>query len=422
MAGGGGPGPSTYNEVRVLEVGPERAKNILVLEPGTSAGAAYFRLDAEAIVQRLPGWQVWSLDRRENLLEDHSVLDAYLTGSRTPQQVFDYYLGWLSNPKVRPHFTPPSDASVSFARQWGLAVAINDLHQVVQRAKQLGGKVVLGGHSLGGAIAVAYATWDFSGKPGGNDLNGLLLIDGASGPGSPIAVSDAEAQLQTLSSSSPWLDLVGLGLPWAAGVFNALGSSAAVHDPNAPNLAYDWPLFPAMLKPPVRPTNQAQYGYALDTKTGPASLKLVQMHIGELAPAGDPRGWRNDGISPVERAAAAFSGIAGMDGSSWYHPKRLSLDAAAINGGIANPADAVLDVHAVHGKDLHLPIYAFATSLGDGAVIRAATALARQSGLSAKDLTLVDRSTTYAHCDPIAASPSHNEFLTTVEPFLQRIG
>jgi hypothetical protein len=172
----------------------------------------------------------------------------------------------------------------------------------------------------------------------------------------------------------------------------------------------------------VRPTNRAQYGYALDTKTGPASLKLVQMHIGELAPAGDPRGWSNDGISPVERAAAAFSGIAGMDGSSWYHPKRLSLDAAAINGGIANPADAVLDVHAVHGKDLHLPIYAFSTSLGDGAVIQAATALAHQSGLPAKDLTLVDRSTTYAHCDPIAASPSHNDFLTTVEPFLQRIG
>jgi pimeloyl-ACP methyl ester carboxylesterase len=422
MPGGGGPGPSIYNQIRVLEVGPQRAKNVLVLEPGTSAGAAYFRLDADAIVEHLPGWQVWSVDRRENLLEDHSTLDAYLKGNRTPQQVFDYYLGWLSNPKVSPHLMPPSDESVPFARQWGLAVAVDDLHQVVERARQLGGKVVLGGHSLGGAIAVAYATWDFSGRAGANDLNGLVLIDGASGPGSPISVPDAEDQLQTLSTSSPWLDLVGLGLPWAAGVFNALGSSAALQDPNAPTLAYDWPLFPAMLKPPVRPTNEAQYGYALDTKTGPASLKLVQMHIGELAPAGDPRGWHNDGITPVERAAAAFSGIEGMDGSSWYHPKRLSLDAGAINGGIANPADAVLDVHAVHGKDLHLPIYAFATSLGDGAVLQAASALARQSGLPAKDLTLVDRSGTYAHCDPIAASPNENDFLKTVEPFLQHIG
>lgn len=422
MKGVDAPGPVKYNQVRVLEVGPKDAKNVLVLEPGTSAGAAYFRLDAEAIVERLPGWQVWSVDRRENFLEDHSVLDGYLTGKRTPQQVFDYYLGWLSNPKISPHFEAPSNASVAFARQWGMDVAIGDLHQVVERAKQFGGKVVLGGHSLGGSIATAYATWDFGGNAGADDLAGLVLIDGASGPGSPISVSDANAQLQKLSTGSPFIDLVGLGLPWSAGVFNALGSTAVLHDPNAVSLAYDWSLFPAMLKPPVRPTNEAQYGYALDTKTGPASLKLVQMHIGELAPSGDPRGWHNDGITPVQRAAAAFAGIAGMDGTSWYHPAKLSLDAGAVNGGIANAADAVLDVHATHGKDLHFPIYAFATSLGNQRVLDATSALAKQSGLPSKDLTLVDRASTYAHCDPIAASPSQNDFLKTVESFLRNIG
>jgi hypothetical protein len=195
-----------------------------------------------------------------------------------------------------------------------------------------------------------------------------------------------------------------------------------LRDPNAPSLAYSWPLFPAMLKPPVQPTNAAQYGFALDTKTGPPSLKLVQMHIGELAATGTPRGWKNDGITPVERAAAAFGGIPGMDGSSWYHPEKLSLDAGAVNGGIANPADVVLDVHATHGKDLHIPIYAFATSLGNQRVLDAARALATQSGLPANELTLVDRSATYAHCDPIAAAPAQNDFLKTVEPFLGNIG
>jgi pimeloyl-ACP methyl ester carboxylesterase len=421
MTGVTAAGPAQYNRVRVLEVGPRDAKNVLVLEPGTSAGAEYFRLDAEALVEKLRGWQVWSIDRRENWLEDHSVLDQYIAGAKTPQQIFDYYLGWLTNPKISPHFQPPSNNSVAFARDWGMDVTIGDLHRVVERAKQLGGKVVLGGHSLGGTITTAYATWDFNGKAGADDLDGLVLIDGGSGSGSPISVADARAQLQKLSTGSPFIDLVGLGLPWAAGVFNALGSNAAVHDPNGPSLAYTWPPFPAMLKPPMLPTNAAQYGYALDTKTGPPSLRLVQMHIGELAPSGTPRGWHNDGITPVERAAGAFAGVEGMDGTSWYHPAKLSLDGGAVNGGVANPADAVLDVHAIHGDDVHVPIYAFATVLGNQRVLDAARTLAQRSGLPSKDLTLVDRINTYAHCDPIAASPDHNDFLTTVEPFLQKI-
>src|SRR5262249_27377093 len=157
VAGVTAPGPAAYNHVRVLEVGPAKAKNVLVLEPGTSAGAEYFRLDAEAIAERLPGWQVWSIDRRENALEDHSMLDKYIAGQATPQQVFDYYLGWINNSKITPHFQPPSTEATAYARQWGMNVAIGDLHNVVELAKKRGGKVVLGGHSLGGSIATAYA-------------------------------------------------------------------------------------------------------------------------------------------------------------------------------------------------------------------------------------------------------------------------
>ena len=51
-------------------------------------------------------------------------------------------------------------------------VAVQDLHIVIGAAKKLGGKVVLGGHSLGGSVVTAYATWDFNGqrrcrRPGG---------------------------------------------------------------------------------------------------------------------------------------------------------------------------------------------------------------------------------------------------------------
>src|SRR4051794_34088910 len=71
------PGPDT---IRVLQIGPRSARHVLVLEPGTQAGAAYFRPVARDLVKRLRGWQVWAVDRRENQLENLSVLDGARAG------------------------------------------------------------------------------------------------------------------------------------------------------------------------------------------------------------------------------------------------------------------------------------------------------------------------------------------------------
>ena len=46
-------------------------------------------------------------------------------------------------------------------RDWGLKLALEDLRAVVKRARRGGRKVILGGHSLGASMAVAYAAWDF---------------------------------------------------------------------------------------------------------------------------------------------------------------------------------------------------------------------------------------------------------------------
>jgi hypothetical protein len=81
------------------------------------------------------------------------------------------------------------------------------------------------------------------------------------------------------------------------------------------------------------------------------------------------------------------AGLAGMDGSAWYHPLRLTIDAGAVADENANPAQAIL---------------------------------ARQSGIPDSRLTLVNRRSTYAHNDPSAASPS-NEFLDNLIPFLATI-
>jgi hypothetical protein len=90
--------PARLDRVGILEVGRRDAPNILVLEPGTSAGAAYFAPLARTIVARAKGWQVWAVERRENLLEDQSMLDRAKAGTATPRQVFDYYLGYLADP------------------------------------------------------------------------------------------------------------------------------------------------------------------------------------------------------------------------------------------------------------------------------------------------------------------------------------
>jgi hypothetical protein len=416
--------PARLNKVGVLEIGPRSARNVLVLNPGTSAGAAYFAPVAKTIVQSVPGWQVWAVERRENLLEDHSMLDRAKQGTATGRQLFDYYLGWLTDSSVSTHFQFVPDASVGFARGWGVRVEVEDLRRVIAAARRGGRRVVLGGHSLGGSITTAYATWDFAGRPGARDLEGLVYIDGGSSP-TPVSASAARAALARLQSGSPWLAFGGIGAPFA-GLFQATGSEGVLIDPNSPSLGQAFPLLPANLKPPVPVTNAGQFGYALDTETSPPALAAAQAHLGRLAGAGDPRGWDGAGeLTPIERYAQMFAGagLPGLDGTAWYHPLRLTIDAGAVAGGKRNAAQKVLGVRATHGDDLPdgTRIYAFAASLGGERVLTAARSLARRSGLPRRALTLVDRHTTYAHNDPAGASPN-NAFVDSLVTWLKGVG
>jgi len=415
--------PAKYDRVGILEVGPRRARNVLVLNPGTSASAAYFQPLAKSIVSRAKGWQVWAVERRENLLEDHSMLDRAKAGRATPRQLFDYYLGYLEDQSVSPHFRLIPDGEVGFAREWGMRTEIEDLRRVVRRATRRGGKVVLGGHSLGGTITTAYATWDFGGRPGARDLSGLVFIDGGSRR-DPISASDADARLRELASGSPWLSFGGIAAPFA-GLFNSGGSALVRMAPNAPSIAQGFGLLPANLKAPVPATNAGQYGYALDTATSPAPLAAAQAHLGRLAASGNPRGWVGGGeLTPLRRFADMFSGwgLKGLDGTAWYHPLRLTIDGSAVAAGNDNPAQRTLGLRAVHGDDLpkRMRIYAFAASLGGPRVLEAARTLATQSGIPRRNLTLIDRSATYAHNDPNSAAPRRNAFLAALIPFLKR--
>ena len=420
MRASDGPGPSRYDRVRVLRIGSSSARHVLVLLPGTSAGAGYFVPVAEDLVAALHGWQVWAVDRRENLLEDHTVLDRARAGVVGARELFDYYLGWIANPAIGRHYQPPADDQVAFVRRWGMRVAVEDVARVVRAARAGGRHVVLGGHSLGGWIATAYAAWDFGGRAGARDLDGLVLIDGASSPPA-ISAADARRTLAAIQRGSPFLAPAGARVPWIAGVLSAVGSTLAVLQPDAPSVLQAWPLLPAAVKPPVPATNLAQLGYSVDADTSPESLAAGQAHLGRLAASGSPRRFQDGGLASAARVARAVSGVRSVDGVAWFHPRRLTLDARAVAGGVANRAQRLLGLRATHGADVRVPIYAIETSFLHGRVLTAARALARRAHVPGRDIELVDRSANYAHCDPLFDDPASNDFLATVVPFLDRI-
>jgi pimeloyl-ACP methyl ester carboxylesterase len=418
--------PAKYNKVGLIKVGAAKAKNVLVLEPGTSAAAAYFVPLAKWITSTSPTWQVWAVERRENLLDDQSALNLGKQGKASSTEVFNYYLGWLADHSVKRHIQFVPDSTVEFAKRWGMNVAVQDLHIVIAAAHKLGGKVVLGGHSLGGSVVTAYATWNFGGQPGAKGLAGLVFDDG--GSFRTESAADAQAALNALNdpSATPWLAFGGIPAPYA-GLFNATGSLGVLTDPNSPSLGQKFPLLPSDLKPPVPVTNKGQYGYALNYKTSPPSLLAAQAHLGtglSSKPINGYYGWNGRGaLTPITRFAKMFSGwgIMNANGTEWYFPQRLTDDTRAIGNGIANPAQSVLDVNSTMGRRLphKLLMYAFATILGKQAVLDAATALAKQSGIPMRNLTLVKRDTTYSHNDPNGAYPK-NAFFSALIPFLRK--
>jgi hypothetical protein len=213
-----------------------------------------------------------------------------------------------------------------------------------------------------------------------------------------------------------------------AGLFGTVGSAAAKAAPLGVSVFQGWPLLPANLQPPpgVNPTNEAGFGRSTDVKTSPASLIAAQVHSGQLAASGDPRGWDRAGnITPIQRWASMFSGwgLQNLDGTAWYHPMRLTIDGGAVAEGVSNPAQSVLDVHSTDAFKLRksLKIYAFGAALGGARVLSAAQALAANARIPRRNLKLVDRSATYAHNDPNSAAPKVNAFLKRLIPFLDSI-
>jgi pimeloyl-ACP methyl ester carboxylesterase len=421
IEGATAPGPASFNKVFVSKFGPKKAKRVLVLIPGTSGGAGDFTLLAKDLVDRVPHLQVWAIDRREQALEDTAKFNQVLDGQATLSEAFDYYLGWITNPAIQPHFQPLDESTVPFAREWGLKVELNDVRRVVKAAGKHGRKVVLGGHSLGASSALAYATWDFNGRAGYRDVDGIVLIDGGLlGSFDAFDLAQAQQAVQDLSNSSPFLDLLGLGaFPWAAGVFAEVGGTYAKLEPAASAAQLQaFPLLPPQFNPPFPVTNRGLLGYAFDEDTSPDELALIHVRAGQLAPSGSPRDWEDGEVSPIARVADTF-GQEPSNAVEWYFPRRLTIDVNGADQVERNDVADFLGLRTWHTSQVNVPLYSLQTSLTSGNVLRGAREFIKRSKVRKKDARLVDATATTSHLDPLTAAPKRNDFLKTVVPFLK---
>ena len=302
-----------------------------------------------------------------------------------------------------------------------MGVALNDVRAVVLKARK-GGKrhVALGGHSLGASLTVAYAAWDFNGRPGFKDLDGLVLMDGGLlGSFDAFDLAQAQQQITNLSTTNPFLDLLGLGLPEVAGLFAEIGGIYAERDPAASATTLQGTtLLPPEFNPPFPVSNRALLAHAFDRDYSPPSLGLLHVNAGALAPSGNPRDWVDGGVTPVSRLAATF-GQEPSNAVEWYFPRRLTIDTNGADQMRQNDVARFLGLRLFHTRKVDLPLYSIQTDLTHGEVLQGSRAFIRRARTTRRESVLVNADPEQSHLDPLTASPKQNAFFETVVPFLR---
>ena len=304
-----------------------------------------------------------------------------------------------------------------------MAVALNDAREVVRAAAKGGREVVLGGHSLGASLTAAYAAWDFNGKPGFKDLAGLVLIDGGLlGSFDAFDLVQAQQQIADLAAGNPFLDLLGLGIPEAAGLFAEIGGMYAKLAPAARSAAglQSSRSFPTSSTRRFPVTNRALLGHAFDRDTSPPTLRLLHVNAGGLAASGDPRDWVDGGVTPVANLAETF-GQEPANAVEWYFPRRLTIDTNGANEMKLNDVARFLGLRLKHTNRIDVPIYAFQTDLTSGGVLSGARALVKRAKTTKRESKLVEGAPEQSHLDPLTAAPGQNEFLKTAVKFIKRL-
>ncbi|MEU1181119.1 alpha/beta hydrolase [Streptomyces sp. NPDC005820] len=409
FAVGAGGGPAGTDRVRVLKVGSDAAPTVLVMVPGMFGAAGDFRLLARDLVAAVPGVQVWAFDRREENLADRSGFAGADPAA--------YYLDG--------HYRSQDPAASGFAARWGLARTLEDLDTVV-RAASCGGRrrVVLGGHSWGATTTMAYAAWDFDGRPGHRGLAGLVLVDGGvrgafDGTGAPVLDSPDEVRerLAAIDGGAVFdLTLSGVGLGSRAEstqIWYQLAGWYAHHDPDGRSVLQ--PRMPDALRPSVPVTNAALLGVLVDAGFGwPNDISVHSGHLGESGSDG-VRGWVDEGITPLGRVAEAYAGGPAPAVWEWYWPARLSVDLDVTDAYADTDLARSLGLRLRHGTGLDTPLYVFETSYAKGTIVSSARRVVADSRIPYATYRTDEGMN---HLDPLFAAEAHNTLTRTLAPFL----
>jgi hypothetical protein len=212
-------------------------------------------------------------------------------------------------------------------------------------------------------------------------------------------------------------DVLGLGIPEIGPIFTEVGALWASKRPNQPSVLQQYPGLPDSVNPPMRVTNKALFGYAFDETTSPRFLSIIHVRAGRLAELGDPRGWVDGELTPLDRMTRAWAAEA-PNATEWYYPRRLMLDIDAASPLRQTAAARYLGLRLKHAGHIDVPLYAYSTDLTRGRVARGAHRLAAMSRIPS--VTVVDDRDA-AHLDPLSAAPARNRFFKTVVPFLRHI-
>ncbi|MCA9772973.1 MAG: hypothetical protein KC466_11240 [Myxococcales bacterium] len=219
---------------------------ILILIPGTNGGASDFDYAAREILRRSNGAiEVWALDRRANLLEDLTGMEA-AERDRDYREAIDYYLnGAMVDGRVFDGFLTNDDAR--YLSEFGLASVMADVRAAIDLipASRRATNVFVGGHSLGAQQTLYYLSWDFDGDAatradaGYASVAGAVLMEGtAFGSTTPEPQADYEADVRALRDGSEPVfgGFVGLS-PAAVAMLEIEGMAAhpAFDDPADPN-------------------------------------------------------------------------------------------------------------------------------------------------------------------------------------------
>ena len=237
--------------------------------------------------------------------------------------------------------------------------------------------MILGGHSLGASLTAAYAAWDFNGKPGFEDVDGLVLIDGGLlGSFDAYDLAQAQQQIADLQTSNPFQDLFGNGVAEAAGLFAEIGGDLrpARPRPRAPRRLQAFPFLPAAYKPPVPVTNRALFGYDFDRDTSPVGARPAARQPGRAGAAAAIRATGRTAASPRSPGWPRPSARSPSNSVEWFFPQRLTIDTNGADEMKMNDVARFLGLRLEHTKQIDVPIYAFQTDLTDGDVLRGAQA------------------------------------------------